>query len=114
MYNNVNRSPKIILQIIKPLILYRFTGNYKPSPTTLSINRIALGCLSTRLFTPCSSHQLRGDKPSHLVIFTRRFWTYLHLTTTWMFLPFSSRFVPLGFCEAMAAEIVSSAKIAVK
>lgn len=38
------------------------------------------------------------------------FWTYLHLTTTWMFFPFSSRLVPLEFCEAIAAEIMSSAK----
>lgn len=29
---------------------------------------------------------------------------YLHLTTTWMFLPFSSRFIPLELCEAMTAE----------
>lgn len=29
---------------------------------------------------------------------------YLHLTTTWMFLPFSSRFTPLRLCEAMMAE----------
>lgn len=38
-------------------------------------------------------------KPPDPVLFP-----YLHLTTTWIFLPFSSRLIPLGLCEAMAAE----------
>lgn len=37
---------------------------------------------------------------------------YLHLTTTWMLLPFSSRFNPLTLCEAMVA--LFSLKIGLK